>query len=150
MVLSFISTLYVTESTTLVNPPLSYSFIISLCISLTEISINAFVKTSFWFDSGFKTVTTSIDTHDGLTLGLDSIYSTIYYLNLFVVVLYLEIPLVTFRVVISIRNIYAPIFFPLLTKLRAALWQSFVYSVKCFIVSPKTIDLETPLSISSS
>ena len=65
---SLISTFCVTESTTLSSPQFSDGFIISLCRFLTEISINLFGKTSFWFDSGFKTVTTALDTNDGFTL----------------------------------------------------------------------------------
>ena len=98
---------------------------------------------------GFKTVTTLLNTHDGLKLGLNSIHSTISSLNCFVIVLYPDKPLVDLRVNFSIRGISDNIFPPLLTKLRAALRPMLVYFIKCFVVGSKTIELETPFSISS-
>ena len=79
-------------------------------------------------------MTNSIETNDSLTLGWDSIPSTKYYLDSFVIVLYLEKPLIDFRVIVSIRNISALIFFPLLAKFRSSLWQSLAYFIKCFII----------------
>ena len=73
-VVSLISNFYVTELATLTIPPLLDGFIISLWRYPTEISINIFGKKSYWFDSGLKKVTTSLDTHNGLTLGWDSIH----------------------------------------------------------------------------
>ena len=61
----------------------------------------------------------------------------------------IERHLIAFKVTFSIRDISAPIFFPLLTKLRAALRPRLVYLIKCFIVGSNTIDLEKILSISS-
>ena len=97
IVVSVTSNFCVTKSTTLSKPSLSDGFITSLCWSLTYISINFVGKTSFWFDSGLKTVKKLLDTHDGLTLVWDSIHSTISSLNRFVIVLYIKRPLIYFR-----------------------------------------------------
>ena len=109
-VVSIISTFCVTESTTIGNPQLSNCFIVSLCRSLTEISNNIFDKTSFWFYCGYKTMTNLLERNDSFTLGWDSIPSTKYSLDSFVIVLYLEKPLIDFRVIFSIRNISALFF----------------------------------------
>ena len=90
-VVSLFSTFCVTESTTLSNPPFSYSFTILLCRLPKEISKNVFEKNPCWLDYGFKKVTTLLDTHDGLTLGPDITHSTISTLNSFVSVLYQDI-----------------------------------------------------------
>ena len=119
-VVSLISPLCVTESITLANRPLSDWFIILLCRCLTEISIYIFWKISFWFDYGFKTGITSVDTHDGLKLRCDSIHSKYSSLKHFVVVLYLDKNPHIFQVNFSIRDISDVIFCPLLKKLRAA------------------------------
>ena len=66
-------------------------------------------------------MTTSLNKNYGLTLGLDIIHSIISSFNIFLIVLYTEQPLIDFRVIFSIRDIYALIYSPLLTKFRAAL-----------------------------
>ena len=86
-------------------------------------------------------MTTFLDTHDGLTLGLERIHPIISSLNRLVIVLYLEQPLFYFRETLSIKDMYAPIFFPLLTKLRAARRPWLVSFTKRFIVGSNTVDL---------
>ena len=121
---SLIRTFYATESATLSNTPFSEGFIISLCIYLTEISINCFGKTSFWFDSGFKILTTSLETLDGLILVWESTHSKFSFLSRFLMLLYIERPLIAFSVKFSNMYIFDLISCPLLTKLCAALHQS--------------------------
>ena len=133
-VVSLISNLCVMESTKISNPQLLNGFIISWRRSLTEISINIFGKKYFWLYSGLKNVTTSLDMHDGVTLGWDSIHSTIYSLNSFIFVLYLKQCLIDFRVIFSISDTHVLIFCPLLTKLRAELRQRLVSLIKCFLL----------------
>ena len=105
-----------------------------MCRSLTDISIKILEKKSVWFDYGLKTVTTSLGTHAGLALGRDSIHSKIYSLGHVVILLYLDRPLIAFRVIFFIKDIYARIFLPILTKLRAALQPRFFSFNKCFIL----------------
>ena len=93
-----------------------------------------FVKTSFSFDYGFKNLTTSLETNNGLTLVLEIIHSTISCLNHYFVVLYLEQPLISFSVTFSIMDIFTPILFSLIAKLSADLQSSIVSFIKCFIV----------------
>ena len=112
-------------------------------------SIHIFVNTSFWFDSGFKTVTTSLDTHDGLALGWDITHPIIYSINIFAIVLYLEQTLIAFRVKFSMSNIHALIISPLITKLRSALLPRLVYFITCLIVGSKREYLKTSFYILS-
>ena len=133
-IVSFIGTLCITESTTLSISPFSDGLIIPLCICLTEISIDIFGKTPFWFNYGLETLTTSLETHDGLTLGWEITNSTLSYLNIFVMVLHIEQHIISFSVKNSIWGIFALILCPLLTKLRAAPWEIIVSFIKFLIV----------------
>ena len=120
IVVSFIRNFCVPESTTISNPPLSYGFIISLCRSLTEISINILGRTSFQFDYGLTTFTTSLETHDVLTLGWEIIRSK----NLLSIVFY-GITYWTnshlFQCNFSIGGIFTLIYCPIIAKLHALL-----------------------------
>ena len=148
-VVSFISTLCVIESTTLANPPFSNIFIISLCRYLTEISINIFGNTSFIFDSGFKTVTTLLDTNDGFDIGMIKYPFNNSFSWWFFIVFYFESTIIDFRGEFTIRDISALIFCPLVTKLRTDLWPRLVSFINSFIVGSNNVGLETPLFMSS-
>ena len=65
-------------------------------------------------------------------------------------VLYLDQTLIYFSVNFAIVNISAPIFCPLLTKLRAALRQYLVYFVNFYVVGYKFVGSETSVVISPS
>ena len=87
---------------------------------------------------------TSPETHDGLTLGLEIIHSTISSLNIFVIVLYIEWTIIYFNVKFYIMDIFT---LTLLTKLRADLRPSLISFVKHFILGSKRVDLESPVFI---
>ena len=146
---SIINTLFVAESTELPNPPLSDVFNISVCISLTNINIIFFVKTSFWFDYGFKMLTTSLETHDGLRLVWESIHSEISSLSRFYGMIYW-----TTTHFFQCKNFnygyFSLILCPLPTKLSSDLRPSLVSFVNCFIVVSKCVGLEALVLISSS
>ena len=146
-IVSLISTSCVTYSTSLANPLPSNIFIISLCKSLTEISINIFEDNYFISDFWFKTVKESLDTHDGLTLGWKSINPRTSSINNFDILLILEQPLIDYSKSFSIRDISAFIFCPLLTKLHTALRPRLIYFIKYFIGGSNTVVSETPLLI---
>ena len=65
-------------------------------------------------------------------------------------VLYIGRSIIDFSLNFPIRGILALILCPLLTKLRAAIQQSLVSFIKCFIICSKLVDLETPVFISPS
>ena len=71
-------------------------------------------------------------------------------LNSFVVILYLEQPLIAFSIIVFIRDIFTLVLCPLLTKLRGSLWNIIFSFIKCFIVGSKHVGLETYVLISSS
>ena len=146
-VVSLINNLCTTESTTLANPLFLDGFFIAFCRYITEIFVNIFGNNSFWFNPGFITVTTSLDIHDGLTLGWYIMYSKF----LISIVLFLYYILSGLSLLLGeafyIRDMSDLIFFPLLAKLCAALIPRLVYFVKCFIVGYNTVYLETPFSI---
>ena len=82
-------------------------------------------------------------------IGKHNIHSIISSLNRFVIILYLERPLVAFKATFSISNISNIIFGPLPTKFCTSPRPRLVSLIMCFIVGSKTIDLETPFYISS-
>ena len=114
-----------------------------------EISINIFGKTSFWFDYGLKTTTTSLETHDGLELGWYIIHLIIYFL--IILVWYYILSNLS---LISVYNFPLGIFFSyncfFLTKWCSSLLQGLVSFIKCFVVGYKCVYLETPAFVSSS
>ena len=113
-IISLLMNLCAIESATLSKPPLSDGFIVSFCRSLTEISLNVLVKTYFWLDSWFETVTPSLEKHGGLALVWESIHSKIYSPKTFVIVLNIYKSLIDFRVILAIMDISTLILCPLL------------------------------------
>ena len=102
--------------------------IVIFIMKLTRISPFTFLGGNlFIFDSGLKTGTTSLDTHYVLTLGWDSIHSTFNSLNSFVILLYLEIHIIDFRVNFTIRDISDLIFCLLFTNLYDSILPKLVF-----------------------